>query len=646
VRPSLPVAIVTTTLLAAPSAAFAQKDSFVEALVALTTALSGTYGDEGAHVRTALDTAARALAEWDRFLRESEETVSSRLPTASLQNALEMHTTMGALYLERGRLGDALREFQAASRIAPERPALHLFQGLAHDAANQAREATDAYRRAWELDPDDPVKAYLAAEHFLRDGRTEDATKPVATLSAAVRLITAQERPPKGAPFIQLSLVQDEASPTPLFGPAAYQQGYAFIGKAAYPDALMALRSAASGDRLVTSAPSPRMTQGAAALRDGRPAEATSHFAAEMTAQPQSSEAHRLSGVAYWATAEYDKSIGHLEDAIRLNTGDERARVTLARVLAEAGHPSRAEQTLVDAIRVLPSSALARWQLGRLYASTGRNQEAIVELESAARLSAFAGKAQVYRELGRLYRRESNADAVVEALSRLLRIAPNDASAHLERGQALLLLGRQDDAFVDFVAALLASPQAPEAYLAIGQVHLAAGRYPDAVFVLERAVALDAENAEARYALGTALVRAGQKEAGTTQLAEFQRLQAQALDAHRREIDVAVLKLEADTRTREGARERAVALWRAIVAAQPDIASNHAGLASALAEGGQLDAAVEHYERALALDAAPQAYRQLAALYEKMGRLDESARTRARLQQIQQEALRLGTLPR
>ena len=72
----------------------------------------------------------------------------------------------------------------------------------------------------------------------------------------------------------------------------------------------------------------------------------------------------------------------------------------------------------------------------------------------AAGLSALAGKAPLYRALGTLYLRESNADAAVRAFSSLVRITPNDASAHRERGQALLLQGRQDEAFIEFVAPL------------------------------------------------------------------------------------------------------------------------------------------------------------------------------------------------
>ena len=76
VRVAACIAIVATALLCAPPPASAQKETFVEGLVALTTALSGRYGDEGPRARAALDAMSRALTEWDRSLRENEETVA------------------------------------------------------------------------------------------------------------------------------------------------------------------------------------------------------------------------------------------------------------------------------------------------------------------------------------------------------------------------------------------------------------------------------------------------------------------------------------------------------------------------------------------------------------------------------------------
>src|SRR5690606_32583299 len=122
---------------------------------------------EGAGARQALDRLAAGLAEWDRTLAEYESNVAAILPTASPDRALEMHTTMGSLYVARGRLADALREFDAAAGLAPGRPLLHIFRAMVHDAAGAPGEALQALRTASELDPTDPVAAYMLAARAL-----------------------------------------------------------------------------------------------------------------------------------------------------------------------------------------------------------------------------------------------------------------------------------------------------------------------------------------------------------------------------------------------------------------------------------------------------------------------------------------------
>jgi tetratricopeptide (TPR) repeat protein len=640
VRGTVCIAIVATTLLSTPRPAAAQKSTFVDGLVSLTTALSGRYGDEGPQARAALDTMSRALKEWDDSLRDSEQTVAARLPTATPSKALSMHTEMGAFLLERGRLTDALREFQAASRLAPDNPAFQLFQGVVHDAAGRPADALDAFRHAWDIEREDPVKSYLLATRERQAGAADAARQPMDALSAAAALVVARTYRGKTMTFVRTSLVQDEASSTPLFAPAIYQQAYALIERAAYAEAIAALRATFANDPLLAGALTPRMMQGTAALRDGRILDARTAFAEEIAAQPRSSEAHRLIALTYWATTDYDKSIEHLTESIRLSPADERSRIALARVFTDAGQLERAEQTLVETARALPSSALAHWRLARIYETAHRDQEAAQALEKAAALSALAGRAVLYREIGMVQMRLLDADAAAQAFATRIRLTPNDALAHRERGRALLFNGHEDEGLMEFAAALLLDPSNAEPYLAIGQIHLAAGKYAEALPALDTAVALGGDNAEARYALGTALLRLGRTVEGNTQLEEFRRLQAKAADDRRRQIEIDLLKLEARTRSGEGANDRAVELWQAVVSAQPDVASNHAALAAALAAVGHLDTAADEYMKAIRLDAAPDTYRQLAALYDRMNRPNESTRTRAILLQLQEESLR------
>jgi Flp pilus assembly protein TadD len=169
--------------------------------------------------------------------------------------------------------------------------------------------------------------------------------------------------------------------------------------------------------------------------------------------------------------------------------------------------------------------------------------------------------------------------------------------------------------------------------MGIGRLRVDAGRYADALPVLQRLVALQPAFNEAHYALGTALTRVGRTDEGTRELAEFTRAQAQATERRRRTLAVDVLKQEALVRTSEGDFDRAEAVWKEILALEPNVAADHAELAAVLLRANRLDGAAAAYEKAAALGAGPDVYRQLAAVYARLGRQAESAAARQKFEQ-------------
>ena len=101
-----------------------------------------------------------ALEQWDREIRDTERELRSRLQSSDVQAALQIHTTLASLYVERGRLSEAAREFDEDIRIDPRRAAFHRLKGVVLQSASRHAEAADAFRTAWLLDPDDPPTAY------------------------------------------------------------------------------------------------------------------------------------------------------------------------------------------------------------------------------------------------------------------------------------------------------------------------------------------------------------------------------------------------------------------------------------------------------------------------------------------------------
>jgi tetratricopeptide (TPR) repeat protein len=584
-RRSVAAAWAVALLLALPVRAAAQKSAFIDAFIDFHSALPGPYGDEGPRVTAALDRMAASLDSWERTSGEAEAALRARAGTTPADLAL--------LYADQQRLDEAIDAIQLAIAAEPRRASYLVLQGLLDQAAGHSRAAGAAYDAAHALDPADPIAAYLSAAHLADDGGGDEMKPLVATLMAAAERGRLQP-----APFARFALVDDLWAATPIFSPAAYADGFASMAAGRFREALERFRAAVARDPLVTdpAGRTPRVLAGIAALRDRRGSEAIRELEAAAAALPTSPEANRALGVAYRAVGRLPESIAQFETAVRLATGDARARIALGTTLMEAGRLDDAERALRETLEILPASGEARWALADVYERLDRGMDAVASLEAAASLTVIAGKAHLYWRIAQLvhgYQRDF--PRVIAVVSRRTWLALNEPNAHKDLGMAYQRAGRTDEALVELLMAALLGYEDGEMLGAMGQIHLAAGRLDKAEVTLRRAVALAPELPQPRYALGSTLRRLGRIEEATEQLETFRRLQTAAFEAERRgfEIDAAVHE------------------------------------AAQLARTGRLVEAAAAYEKAGTLGAPADIYRELAAIYAKLGRSEDGARALA-----------------
>jgi tetratricopeptide (TPR) repeat protein len=190
------------------------------------------------------------------------------------------------------------------------------------------------------------------------------------------------------------------------------------------------------------------------------------------------------------------------------------------------------------ALRGAPStgtseSSAARIQRGGSAEQDGRLAEARREYMAAIE-GTLAGRHALYVGIGRLAQVDGDADAAVDAFDNAVRLNPNDSALRREYGAALVAAGRFDDAFAEFVAALLTSPDDAEVLAAVGQMFLDTDRAPEAIAPLQRALAVKRDRYQTRYALATALSRAGRTDDAAREFREFERLSRQAMQDRRR----------------------------------------------------------------------------------------------------------------
>jgi tetratricopeptide (TPR) repeat protein len=621
---------VAAACLATPAPASAQRQVFVAGFIDLTSAVAGTFGDEGPRVRAALDRMAAGLDVWDEEIEALEANRPAPGRNVLPATAFQIHVALAVAYAERPHFANALREIDAALGIQPQQANLHRLRALVLDAMGRTSEAGGAFRTAWQLDPADPGKAYL----FLRSassGPARDRAKARELLVDAYRQALGGSAPP-ARPFVQVGLLTDTAAASPVLPHAVYAEGYRLIARGDYRAAIAQLRGAAGADPLVTDPASTdeAIARGISALKQERIAEALPSLTTGVARVPGSSEAHRILALAYWGDGQDEASLRHLEAAIAINPLDERSRLTRARVLTEAGRTAEAATALGDTVRELPDSGLAHWWLASILDDLN-DSSARQSFERAAAAGILAGRGRLYASIGRLAQVTGDFAGALEASQRRARATPNDTFAHTLLGHLYLARGRNDEAFEELVAALLLNPENAGAYAAIGQLYLNSGRHADAVGALRRALALHPADQESRYALASALLQSGDTESAARELDAFERAQRESLAGRRQTMVIAVLKEEARLRAAEGWHDRAAVLWQEAIEREPGQADSHVALAASLAAMGRVQAAIAQYETAVTLGAKAGSgvYSQLAALYASAGRPADSARARA-----------------
>src|SRR6476659_616426 len=127
---------VAWVLLALPRTVAGQPEAFVQAAQALAQAAAPATPDP-----TPLGDAGRlmgtALAEWDRAIEAQEARTGRELREAPPRRQFQLHVEMGTAYRTRGRLADALREFDAAAELDPASSDLQVVRALTLESSGQ-----------------------------------------------------------------------------------------------------------------------------------------------------------------------------------------------------------------------------------------------------------------------------------------------------------------------------------------------------------------------------------------------------------------------------------------------------------------------------------------------------------------------------
>jgi tetratricopeptide (TPR) repeat protein len=377
--------IIAAVLTLQPLTAHAQLETFVQAIRELADATRRPEPARSNDTRTAANRMGTALIVWDRNIRALEARVAREIHGAPEQRAYQLHVELGVAYRARGRVADALREFDAAVALKPSASDLQLLRALTLEAAGRAEEAGKAFRTAWSLDAGNPVKAYFAAQ---QPGARGEAERARAVLTDTYRRLGVDAARPAAAPFATLGAIPDNLSRTPVVADDATVDGFAKLIAGQYTDAVAALTRAGREKRVETG--NSPLTHFAQAQRDeagNRVADARREYHAAL-AGTLLGRSILLVGIARLAQVEGDLTgaIDAFTQAVRLQPNDPNIRKELASAYAAESRTDDAFGELMAALLIDGRDAQAHAAIGQLYLDAGRDAEAVAAFNRALEL--------------------------------------------------------------------------------------------------------------------------------------------------------------------------------------------------------------------------------------------------------------------
>lgn len=174
--------------------------------------------------------------------------------------------------------------------------------------------------------------------------------------------------------------------------------------------------------------------------------------------------------------------------------------------------------------------ARAQFMLGRAYYEAAIFEPAEESFREALRLDP--NLPGVHLELGKVFISQRRTDDAVRELQVVLKENPSDPDANYFLGGVLVQLeSRYSDAIPYLERARKLKPDAWAAYYYLGKAKLKLEQPAEAVLLLQRAVALNPDEASAYYQLGLALQSCGKATEATRALRRFRELRAAETDS-------------------------------------------------------------------------------------------------------------------
>ena len=394
-----------------PSTARAQLQAFAQSVRILADAAGQAEPSRTKTLRDAANQMGAALVEWDRNVKALETRVATEIAGAPDARAFQLHVELGVAYRTRGRISEALREFDGALALRPSSSDVHVLRALTLEAMQRPDDAATAFAAAWALDRNNPVKAYYLVTRPAARSEPDRAQARAQLADRYQRDAFAATRPTT-PPFVALDAIPDSLSRTPIVADAKMAEVFALLTTGRFTDAVAALNRPARASAPDDDADAPVV-----------------HFLRGQQDEVQ--------GDVSAARRNYQQALsGTL-------LGRSVLHIAIARLAQVEGDAAAAVQSLTAAVRLNPNDAYPHKELAAALASQGHVDEAFCELLAA--LMIDPGDAHAHATIGQLFLDAERHGDAVRAFTRTLELKPDAFEARYGLGTALARLGNAEE---------------------------------------------------------------------------------------------------------------------------------------------------------------------------------------------------------
>ncbi len=300
------------------------------------------------------------------------------------------HHNLGIVLLRKGRVDEAITQYQTALQIKPDYAKAHNNLGNALLQKGKVDEAITHCQRALEINPDYAEAHNNLGTALCQKGRVDEAITHYQTAlqinpdyaDAHNNLGTALCQ--KGSADEAITHYQTALQIKPDYADAHINLGNALLQKGSADEAIAHFQTAL---QIKPDYADAHINLGNALLQKGSVDEAITHYQTALQIKPDCADAHINLGIALCQKGRVDEAIAHFQTALQINPGYAEAHINLGTILLQKGKVDDAIVHFQKALQITPDNVVARNNLRNALLQKGRVDEAITHYKKALQIT-------------------------------------------------------------------------------------------------------------------------------------------------------------------------------------------------------------------------------------------------------------------